>query len=107
MNPGSISAWHVHRLATDRVFVSQGLIRIVLYDARTDSPTYERMNEFRFGVMRPALVIVPPGVWHGVQNISNSAAVMLNLVDHAYRYDDPDHWRLPVDTDKIPYRFEP
>jgi dTDP-4-dehydrorhamnose 3,5-epimerase len=90
----------------DRLFVSQGLLRIVLYDGRADSPTYERINEFRFGAVRPALLTIPPGVWHGVQNISSSPAVLLNLVDEAYRYEDPDHWRLPKDTEKIPYRFE-
>jgi hypothetical protein len=30
---------------------------------------------------------------------------VLNLTDHAYTYDSPDHWRLPVDTRRIPYRF--
>jgi dTDP-4-dehydrorhamnose 3,5-epimerase len=106
MSPGSISAWHVHQFTTDRLFASQGLLRIVLYDARPDSSSYERINEFRFGDVRPALLIIPPGVWHGVQNISKTTAVLLNLVDQAYRYEDPDHWRLPLNTEKIPYQFE-
>jgi len=107
INPGNISAWHVHQHTTDRLFVSQGLLRIVLYDARANSPTHERLNEYRFGAVRPALLVVPPGVWHGVQNISNMPVLLLNLVDSAYCYDDPDHWRLPVDNESIPYRFEP
>ncbi len=106
VNPGSVSAWHVHRHTTDRLFVSQGMMRIVLYDARPDSPSHERINEYRFGAVRPALLTIPPGVWHGVQNISNAPALLLNLVDRAYCYEDPDHWRLPADTDQIPYRFE-
>jgi dTDP-4-dehydrorhamnose 3,5-epimerase len=106
MLPGSISAWHVHHRTIDRLFVSHGLALIVLYDGRKDSPTYQQLTEFRFGTIRPALLCVPPGVWHGVQNISSAPAVLLNLVDKAYEYDDPDHWRLPPDTDKIPYRFE-
>ena len=106
MNPGSISAWHVHRFTTDRLFVSHGVLQIVLYDERQSSPTHGRINEFRFGAVRPALVIVPPGVFHGVRNISHEPAVLLNLVNRAYQYEDPDHWRLPTDTDKIPYRFE-
>ncbi len=106
LNPGAISAWHVHQLTTDRLFVSQGLLRVVLFDARNESSTYGRINEFRFGAVRPALLLIPPGVWHGVQNISNTPALLLDLVNEAYRYEDPDHWRLPVDTDQIPYRFE-
>src|SRR4051812_47862248 len=105
MNGRSVSAWHMHRSTTDRLFISRGLMRIVLYDGRESSPTYRNVSEFRFGGMRPALLCVPPGVWHGVQNLSTEPAILLNLVDSAYAYADPDHWRLPEDTDQIPYRF--
>ena len=44
---------------------------------------------------------------HGLQNFGASPACVLNLVDSAYRYDDPDHWRLPPDTDHVPFRFPP
>jgi len=106
MNPGSISAWHVHQLTTDRLFASHGALQIVLFDGREHSPTHGRINEFRFGAARPALVVIPPGVFHGVRNISHEPALLLNLVNRAYRYEDPDHWRLPLDTEVIPYRFE-
>jgi dTDP-4-dehydrorhamnose 3,5-epimerase len=103
--PGGLSAWHVHECTTDRLFVSLGMVKIVLFDARESSPSHGRVNELRFGAQRPALVVVPPGVWHGVQNIGDTTALLLNLVDRAYRYEDPDHWRLPPDTPKIPYSF--
>jgi dTDP-4-dehydrorhamnose 3,5-epimerase len=102
---GGISGWHVHLRTTDRIFVNLGLLKIVLYDARTKSPTAGRINEFCFGSARPALVIIPPGVWHAVQNLHDGQSALLNLVDAAYEYEDPDHWRLPIDTDQIPYRF--
>ena len=103
--PGGLSAWHTHRRTTDRLFVNSGLVKVVLYDARKESSTYKMVNVFRLGTVRPALVVIPPGVWHGVQNLGAEASLVLNLVDEAYRYEDPDHWRLPWDTDKIPYRF--
>jgi dTDP-4-dehydrorhamnose 3,5-epimerase len=102
---GGVSAWHAHAHTTDRLFVSLGMARIVLYDARQDSPTHGLVNEFRFGVLRPALVIVPPRIWHGVQNAGDDIAVVLNLVDRAYDYEDPDHWRVPMDSSEIPFRF--
>jgi dTDP-4-dehydrorhamnose 3,5-epimerase len=101
-----VSAWHVHRETTDRLFITHGHVRIVLHDGRQGSPTFGRLNEFRFGAPRPAIVSVPPGVWHGVQNLGDVPATVLNLVDRAYRYDDPDHWRLPADSDRIPFRFD-
>lgn len=106
LEPGAVSAWHSHRETVDRLFVTEGLMRIVLYDARSTSPSYQRLNELRFGLERPALVVVPPGVWHGVQNLTKRTATLLNLADRAYQYEDPDHWRLPHDTDRIPFRFD-
>lgn len=42
-----ISAWHVHRTVTDRLFANQGLLKIVLYDARPS--TYGCVNVFGAG----------------------------------------------------------
>lgn len=105
LQPGGLSAWHAHGVTTDRLFVVAGQIRVVLFDARRQSPTYGLVNEFKLGVQRPMLVVIPPQVWHGVQNYTDTAAVLLNAVDHAYRYDGPDHWRVPADSEAIPYRF--
>jgi len=105
LEAGAISAWHAHERTLDRIFVNRGLIRVVLYDAREDSPTRGRVNEFRFGTVRPALVVVPNQVWHGIQNLASTQSSVLNLVDRAYDYGDPDHWRLPVDTPHIPFTF--
>ena len=86
LGPGEISAWHAHQRTLDRLFVNRGAVRIVLYDARTSSPTYGQLNEFRFGEHRPALLMVPPGVWHGVENLRGEPSAVLNLVDQAYSY---------------------
>jgi dTDP-4-dehydrorhamnose 3,5-epimerase len=106
LDPGAISAWHAHATTIDRLFVSYGLMRIVLYDARADSPTHGAINELRFGTIRPALIQVPPRVWHGVQNVSpHGPGILMNIVDRAYDYEDPDHWRVPQDSPEIPFTF--
>ena len=101
----AVSAWHVHLLTIDRLFVNAGQIKVVLYDSRPESPTHGLVNEFRLGDRRPGLVIVPAGVWHGIKNLQATESRVLNLVDRAYEYEDPDHWRLPPDTPEIPYRL--
>jgi dTDP-4-dehydrorhamnose 3,5-epimerase len=103
--PGRVSAWHAHEVTTDRLFVNRGLIHVVLFDARQDSPTFGVLNEFRLGSIRPGLVVIPPKVWHGVQNIADQPSSLVNLVDQAYRYENPDHWRVPPDSPHVPYRF--
>jgi dTDP-4-dehydrorhamnose 3,5-epimerase len=105
LEPGGISGWHVHGKTIDRLFVAQGQMLIVLYDARQSSSTHGQVNQFRLGTVRPALVLVPPGVWHAVQNIGPAASLLINVVDHAYQYEQPDHYRLPLDSEEIPYRF--
>ena len=103
LEAGALSAWHAHLRTTDRLFVTSGQVKIVLFDARPDSSTRGRVAEFRLGERRPGLVIVPPGVWHGIKNLHARPSTVLNIVDRAYEYDDPDHWRLPPDAPQIPY----
>lgn len=100
-----LSAWHAHEVTTDRLFVVAGQMRIVLYDSRRDSPTFGKLNEIKLGAQRPSLVVIPPKVWHGVQNYLDMPAVLLNAVDHAYCYENPDHYRLESDDPSIPYSF--
>ncbi|MES2934395.1 MAG: dTDP-4-dehydrorhamnose 3,5-epimerase [Pseudomonadota bacterium] len=103
--PGGLSAWHAHGLTTDRLFVGEGTLKIVLYDGRQDSVSYRKINVFRCSHVRPMLIVIPPGVWHGVHNIGADTATLINMVDRAYDYSNPDHWRLAPDTPQIPYCF--
>lgn len=105
LDPGTVSAWHAHGLATDRLFCASGRVRLVLYDARRASPSHGALWERVFGHERPLLVVVPPGVWHGVQALAHAPSLVVNVVDRAFAYDGPDHWRLPPDTAEIPYAF--
>ncbi|MFZ1813073.1 MAG: dTDP-4-dehydrorhamnose 3,5-epimerase [Rhizobiaceae bacterium] len=99
---GSISAWHAHSLATDRLFCSVGRVKVGLYDGRRHSPSHGKGWIRIFGEHRPMLITIPPGVWHGVRCLGGSNALVINAVDIAFEYENPDHWRLPSDTDQIP-----
>lgn len=101
--PGAIGAWSCHARNIDRLFVNQGLLKVVLYDGREDSPTHRMINEIHVGDARPAMIVLPIGVWHGLQNLGTIDALVLNFPTHAYDYEAPDHWRLPMDTTEIPY----
>ena len=104
--PGAISAWHAHAVTQDGIFVNRGMLKIVLFDSRRTSKTCGMLNEFRLGDLRPGLLIIPAYVWHGVHNTSSSEASLINFVDHAYSYEDPDHWRLAANSPEIPYSFK-
>jgi dTDP-4-dehydrorhamnose 3,5-epimerase len=103
--PSAIGAWSCHKIATDRLFVSQGHLKIVLYDDREDSPTRGVLQEYHAGDFCPSFLVLPPGIWHGVQNLGTSDVILLNLPTRGYVYEDPDHYRLPYNTDEIPYQW--
>jgi dTDP-4-dehydrorhamnose 3,5-epimerase len=103
--PAAIGAWSCHARTIDRLFINQGHVKVVLYDGREDSPTCGRVMELHAGDARPAFVVIPIGVWHGIQNLGASDALMLNCPSRAYDYEDPDHYRLPFDSPEIPYAW--
>jgi dTDP-4-dehydrorhamnose 3,5-epimerase len=105
LEAGAVSGWHAHADTTDRLFCAWGRIRVGLYDGRSDSPSHGRYAQIRMGRERPALIVVPPGVWHAVANIGHDPALLLNAVDRAYDYVEPDHFRVPIDSPQIPHRF--
>ena len=106
LKPAAISAWHMHRSQTDHIVPTGGMIRVVLYDGRDGSSTHGKVEVLHLSPMKPSLLLIPPGVWHGVQNmVASEFSSFINLFDRPYEHADPDEWRLPIGTDEIPYEF--
>jgi dTDP-4-dehydrorhamnose 3,5-epimerase len=103
--PAAIGAWSCHMKTIDRLFVNQGHLKVVLYDGREESGTFGRLMELHAGDARPAFLLIPIGVWHGLQNLGAADALVLNFPTRAYDYEDPDHYRLPYDAPEIPYAW--
>jgi dTDP-4-dehydrorhamnose 3,5-epimerase len=106
IRPGKIKGWHVHHLHDDRIFISQGHVKVVLYDSRPDSPTYRMVNEVYRHEHERTLMVIPAYVFHAHENIGTTDALFISLPTRPYQHDDPDVYRFPIDTDQIPYRFE-
>jgi dTDP-4-dehydrorhamnose 3,5-epimerase len=100
---GVVKAWHYHRHQVDHFTVVRGMMKIVLYDSRPDSPTFGVVNEFFAGDYNPILIRIPNLVYHGFKCISETEALVVNIPSRMYDYDDPDEYRLPAHTDEIPY----
>jgi len=101
--PQVIKAWHYHKLQTDNFVVVKGMLKLVCYDAREDSPTKGEINEFFIGEHNNTLVQIPAGVYHGWKCISESEAVVINIVSEPYNYQQPDEFRAPYNSPEIPY----
>ena len=105
LRPEQVRGWVVHQSQTDRLFMYAGVLKIALYDGRTDSPTRGIVNVFHLGAHHRALLSIPPGVYHGVRNVGSEDGLFVNLPSQPYQHDDPDKYRLPLDNDVIPYRL--
>jgi dTDP-4-dehydrorhamnose 3,5-epimerase len=104
--PGVVKGWHYHRGQTDNVVCVNGMLKLVLYDAREKSPTSGQINEFFLGIHNPLLVQIPPDVYHGWKCIGQQEAVVVNCPTKPYNYDDPDEHRVPCDSPDVPYDWE-
>lgn len=104
--PSVVKAWHYHKIQTDNFVVVNGMFKVALYDTRDDSPTKGEVNEFFIGDFNPMLLQIPPGVYHGWKCISEREGVVVNVSTDTYNYQEPDEYRLPFDTDEIPYDWD-
>ena len=101
--PGVVKGWHYHKIQTDAMAVVRGMMKLVLYDSREDSPTYGVVNEFFFGEHNPLLIQIPPFVFHGFKAISDYEAIVINIPTEPYNYDNPDEFRVHPHQNTIPY----
>ena len=96
--PGRIRAWGLHQFSTDRLFVVHGLVSIVVYDGRLESPTHGSVNEFRVSERNPGLLVIPPNLYHGWKNIGIEEAYLINMPSSQYEHEGPDALDLPYES---------
>lgn len=101
--PGVVKGWHYHKVQSDNFACLGGMIHLVLYDARRDSPTFKEVSEFFMGLHNPLLVQIPPYVYHGFRAVGAQEGLLLNIPSEPYRYKDPDEFRVPPDSKEVPY----
>jgi dTDP-4-dehydrorhamnose 3,5-epimerase len=106
IRPGQIKGWGLHKLHDDRYFILFGEMQIVMYDDRPDSPTRGLVASVVLSEHRRRLMKIPRGIWHANRNIAARDVVVVNFPTMPYDHANPDKYRLPLDTDQIPYKFE-
>jgi dTDP-4-dehydrorhamnose 3,5-epimerase len=104
--PGVVKAWHYHKKQTDNFTCIHGMMKVALYDAKKESPTYRELMEIFVGEKNPVLISVLPWVYHGFKGIGTDTAYFLSISTLPYDYQEPYEYRLPPDTPEIPYDWE-
>lgn len=101
MAQGVIKAWHVHQEQIDWWYVPVGIVKAVLFDYRTVSPTLGEIEEFVLGDDHvPGVLRIPPGVAHGCKTLSGPALLQYVV---SREYDPDDEGRIPFDDKDINY----
>jgi dTDP-4-dehydrorhamnose 3,5-epimerase len=99
--PGVVKGWHRHREMTLNYAVPVGMVKLVLFDDRSGSPTERELVELHTGVLDYVLVTVPPMVWNGFKGEGTEPALVANCATIPHRPDEID--RLDPSSDQIPY----
>lgn len=99
--PGVVKAWHEHTRQVQNYAVVQGMIKLVLYDARKDSPTHKELMEIITGEDNYQRIRIPVGVINGFKTVSTGTAIVANCATIPH---DPDEMiRYEPSGDKVPY----
>jgi len=99
--PKVIKGWHLHKKMTCNYAVITGMIKLVLYDDRTTSPTRGVIDKHYIGRDNYVLVTIPPGIWNAFQALGCESAIVANCADMPH---DPDEIvRISVNGGEIPY----
>jgi len=104
--PGIINGWHVHDTLILNYICIEGVIKIVLYDMRENSPTYKKFQEIFIGDDNYVLVHIPPGIANASKAISRTYAIFCNIASQPhnpalkYKRIDPHSGEIPYDWDR-------
>lgn len=99
--PGAVKGWHRHRRMTLNYAVPHGMIKLVLYDDRADSPSRGQLEELFIGRDQYLLVRIPPLVWNGFKGLGTEPALVANCA--TLPHDPAEIERADPHVGGIPY----
>lgn len=102
--PGVVKGWHIHREMTLNYAVVHGIIKLVLYDDREDSPTHGEIMEIFLGESNYSLVKIPPSIWNGFKGVGPIPAIVANCSTIPHRPDEI--LRMDPFKNHIPYTWD-
>ncbi len=106
---GIINGWHVHESLILNYICLAGMMKTVLYDMRSDSPTRGAIQEVFYGDDNYVLVHVPAGVANASKVIRGEEALFCNVASEPhnpevkYRRIDPFSSEIPYDWKRKHY----
>ena len=102
---GVINGWHIHKALILNYICVSGMIKLVLYDMRKDSPTYKRFQEIFFGDDNYCLVHIPAGIANASKGLWTPYSILCNIASQPH---DPKikYTRIDPHSGEIPYDWK-
>jgi dTDP-4-dehydrorhamnose 3,5-epimerase len=102
--PGAVKAWHRHKLMTLNYAAVFGKIKLVLFDDRKDSSTFNQIQEIYLSDEDYFTVTIPPMIWNGFKAIENKPAIVANCSDLTHSENEIE--RKDYNDNSISYDWE-
>jgi dTDP-4-dehydrorhamnose 3,5-epimerase len=102
--PGIIKGWHLHKYITLNYAIIVGMVKLVLYDHRQESPTFQEFQEIYTGEDNYQLIQIPPNIFTGIKGIGIKPAIIANCATHPHDFNEII--RVNPLTNEIPYQWD-
>ena len=102
--PGVIKGWHEHTKQVQNYCVVDGMIKLVMYDNRKESGSYQKLQELFLGDENYCLVTIPTGIIMGYKCIGNKKSILANC--STLPHDPSEMISYDPVGDKVPYNWE-
>ena len=106
VNSNVVKGWKFHKKMHQNFCVPFGEIKLVVFDGRKESPTYDKINEF---ILSPddsnyKLISIPPKLWYGFKSISEPYSLLLNITDMVH--DSNESFTKDLNDNSIKYKWK-
>lgn len=104
INPGVVKGWNMHKKMTVNLACITGKIKLVLYDERKNSKTFNKYSEFILSRKNYFLLTIPPNVWFAFQNILNKKeSLLINFA--SIKHKSRERLKRSIDNNFINYKW--
>jgi|TARA_B110000037_G_C17116984_1_gene504192 dTDP-4-dehydrorhamnose 3,5-epimerase len=102
--PGVVKGWHEHTKQTQNYAVIDGMIKLVLFDNRKDSKTFNKVHELFIGEENYSLITIPTGIIMGYKCIGTKKSILANC--STLTHDPNEMINYDPLGNKVPYKWD-
>lgn len=102
IEPGKVKGWKRHNLMTLNLIVIYGKVKFVIYDDRSNSPTYGHFQEIELSPENNyQRLTIAPGLWMAFYGAYNATSIIMDIIPQPHNPSEADKKAL----ENIPYSF--